>query len=72
MDPFENLSEDNRGQITKYIRFFGQKKDSLGRAIKNEFSNAQTDKLYEDMYSKDDVLDFCEYLSAAIKVGTQV
>jgi hypothetical protein len=69
MDPFESLSEDNRGQITKYIRFFGQKKDSLARSIANEFANVQADKLYEDMYSKDDVIDFCDFLCSAIKVS---
>jgi hypothetical protein len=68
MNPFNELSEDNHDQIRKYLRFFRQKKDGILRGIGREFADIKTDRLNEDMYSKDDVNEFADYLSSAIKV----
>lgn len=68
MNPFNELSEDNHDQIRKYLRFFRQKKDGILRGINREFVDIKTDRLNEDMYSKEDVNEFADYLSSAIKV----
>ena len=68
MDPFRNLSDENLSQIKKYLRFFGQKKDGMIRSVANDFLDAKNDKLQENMYSKDDVEDFCDFLSSSVKV----
>jgi hypothetical protein len=68
MNPFESLSDSNTDQVQKYIRFFGQKKDGLLRTINIEFGDAKADRLNEDMYSKDEVEDFCDYLASSVKV----
>jgi hypothetical protein len=68
MNPFESLSDSNTDQLQKYRRFFGQKKDGLLRTIKIEFGDAKADRLNEDMYSKEDVEDFCDYLASSVKV----
>ena len=69
MDPFESLSADNHDQLKKYLKFFAQKKDGLLRTINIEFADAKADKLYGDMYSREDVEDFCEFLASAVKVS---
>ena len=71
MNPIESLSGENHDQIQKYLRFFGQKKDGLLRSINIEFSDAKADKLNEDMYSKEDVEDFCDFLAISVKVRIQ-
>ena len=70
MDPFGNLSFENGTQIRKYLRFFAQKKEGIIRTINNEFTDAKTDKLNEEMYTRDDVDDFCDFLSTAVRVST--
>lgn len=69
MNPFESLSEDNHDQIQKYLRFFAQKKEGLLRTINIEFSDAKADKLNEDMYSREEVEDFCDFLAVSVKVS---
>ncbi len=61
-NPFGDLSGDNITQITKYLKFFRQKKDGILRSIANEFDHVKTEKIYEEMYSKDDVVDFISLL----------
>ena len=70
MDPFGNLSFENGQQIRKYLRFFAQKKEGIVRTINNEFTDAKTDKLNEDMYTREDIDDFCDFLSTAVRVRT--
>ena len=38
-NPFGDLSEENVQQITKYLKFFRQKKEGVLRTIKNEFDH---------------------------------
>lgn len=68
MNPFDSLSNENHDQIQKYLKFFAQKKEGLLRTINIEFNDARADKLNEDMYSKEDVEDFCDFLAVAVKV----
>lgn len=69
MNPFEELSNDNHDQIRKYLRFFRQKKDGILREIDREFVDIRNDKLEETMFTKEDMLEYSDYLASAIKVG---
>ncbi len=69
MNPFNDLSEDNHDQIRKYLRFFRQKKEGILRAVNREFTDVKADRLNEDMYSKDDVHEFADFLASAIRVS---
>ena len=69
MDPFEDLSSDNHDQIRKYLRFFRQKKDGIIREIDREFIDIRNDKLEETMFTKDDMLDYSDFVASAIKVN---
>lgn len=68
MNPFEDLSQDNHDQIRKYLRFFRQKKDGIIRDIESEFADIRNDKLEETMFTKEDMLEYTDFLSSAIKV----
>ena len=68
MNPFGKLSEDNQDQIRKYLRFFRQKKEGILRNVSNEFSEAKSDRLKEDMFSRDDMEEYSDYLRSAIRV----
>ena len=67
--PFGDLSEENHDQIRKYLRFFRQKKDGILRAIVREFADAKTDRLNEEVFSKEDVEEFADFMSTAVRVG---
>ena len=67
-DPFGGLSAENGAQIRKYLRFFAQKKEGIVRVLNNEFADAKADKLHEDVFTKDDVEDFCDFLLNATRV----
>jgi len=69
MDPFSNLSEDHDSQIRKYIRFFRQKKDEILRSVVSEIDDAKEDRLNEDMFTKDDMIDFSDYISSVVKTS---
>ena len=69
MNPFSRLSEDNQNQIRKYIRFFRQKKESTIRSLNNEFADAKSDRIKEDMYSREDMEDYTDYVKSAVKVS---
>ena len=51
-------------------QFFAQKNEGIVRTINNEFTDAKTDKLNEDMYTREDIDDFCDFLSTAVRVRT--
>eukprot|EP01041_Mallomonas_annulata_P000069 gene69-81_t len=67
MNPFGNLDEDNDEQIRKFIRFFRQKKDGILRSISSEIDEAKQDRLNEDMFTKEDMTDFSEYISSLVR-----
>jgi len=68
MNPFGHLSEENDDQIRKYLKFFRQKKDGIIRSINREFVDIKSDKLDEEVYTKDDVSEYTDFLASAIKV----
>lgn len=69
MDPFNSLSEDNHDQIRKYLRFFRQKKESILRSLQREVTEIKNDRLNEDMYSREDMEEFTDFLFSAIRVS---
>jgi hypothetical protein len=68
MDPFHSLSAENHEQIRKYLRFFRQKKDGIVRNLQQEVNDVKSDRLNEDMYSREDVEEFADFLFSAVKV----
>lgn len=67
--PFSSLSEENHESIRKYLKFFRQKKDAVLRDIQREINDINADRLNEDMYTRDDVIEFADFLASAIKVS---
>ncbi len=67
--PFSHLSDENHESIRKYLKFFRQKKDSLLRDVQREINDIKADRLNEDMYSREDVVEFADFLESAIKVS---
>ncbi len=70
MNPFSTLSDDNHEQIRKYLKFFRLKKEAMLRALQREIDEVKADRLNEDMYTREDVSDFADFLSSAVKVTT--
>ena len=68
MNPFEDLSTDNHDQIRKYLRFFRQKKDGIMRDIDSEFTDVKDDRLDETMFTRDDMIEYSDFVASAIKV----
>ena len=66
-NPFSSLTEENTAQVTKYLRFFRAKKDGLIRTITRECDDARADRLHEDMYSKEDMEDFSDFLVSSMR-----
>lgn len=69
-----SLSEDNQIQLQKYLRFFRQKRDGLQRTLQDDFRDAKADKSDEDVFTKDDVMDFVDSISGKTRstVGFEV
>lgn len=68
MDAFGDLSEANHDQIRKYLTFFRTKREGILRTLKSEFDDARSDRLDENMYSKEDVEEYSDYLASAVRV----
>jgi hypothetical protein len=68
MNPFHQLSDDNRDQLFRYLQFFRTKKDSAVRSLGHEFQDAKSDRLNEDMFSQEDMADFADVLESQTKV----
>lgn len=68
MNPFGHLSDENDEQLRKYLKFFRHKKEGILRSITREFQDISNDKLTEEMYTKDDVMEYTDFLSSAIVV----
>ncbi len=66
--PFASLSEENHESIRKYLKFFRQKKEALLRDVQREISDIKADRLNEDMYTRDDVEEFADFLASGVKV----
>lgn len=68
-NPFQSLSDENQDQIRKYLRFFRAKKDGLLRAIQLEINDIKAEKLNEEMFTKEDLLEYTDFLTSAIRVS---
>eukprot|EP00602_Paraphysomonas_sp_CaronLab_P004072 CAMPEP_0185021446 /NCGR_PEP_ID=MMETSP1103-20130426/4130_1 /TAXON_ID=36769 /ORGANISM="Paraphysomonas bandaiensis, Strain Caron Lab Isolate" /LENGTH=264 /DNA_ID=CAMNT_0027552971 /DNA_START=99 /DNA_END=893 /DNA_ORIENTATION=- len=51
----------------KYLTFFRAKKESIVRSLANEFEDSKQDRLHEDVFSKDDMIDFADILESQTK-----
>jgi len=69
MNPFGDLGDENLDQMRKYLKFFRQKQDAMMRTLAREFVDAKTDRLQEDMFSKEDVEEYSEFVASAVKVA---
>lgn len=69
MDPFNSLSAENHEQIRKYLKFFRQKKESILRSLQLEVQEIKNERLNEDMYSREDMEEFTDFLFSAIRVS---
>lgn len=67
MNPFGELSEENHDQIRKYLKFFRQKREGILRAISQEFADATHDRLHEEMFSREDMEEFSEFMKSAVR-----
>ena len=64
MNPFSNLTDENHEQIRKYLKFLRSKKESILRAVGNEFREAKASRLAgETMFSIEDVEQFTDFLA---------
>lgn len=61
-----SLSEENHEQLTKYLRFFRSKKESLVRSMRREFADVKSDRLHEDMYTASDMAEYTDYVESAL------
>jgi hypothetical protein len=69
MNAFGSLSDQNHDQIRKYLRFFRQKKEGILRSIQREINDIKSERLNEDVFTKEDMLDIIEFLGSAVKVN---
>eukprot|EP01040_Poterioochromonas_malhamensis_P011382 gene11382-12405_t len=67
MNPFASLSDENQDQIRKYLKFFRQKKDGILRSIQREINDLESERLNEEVFTREDVLDLVEFFSSAVK-----
>lgn len=67
-NPFADLSEHNIAQIAKYLKFFRSKRDAALRSVDNEFHHIKQDKLNEDMFTKEEMEDFADFMLATVRV----
>jgi len=66
MNPFSRLGEEQHEQIRKYLRFFRQKREAIVRTVAREFEDAKADRFNEDVYSREDMEEFCDFLKSCI------
>lgn len=68
MNTLTKLTDDNHEQVRKYLRFFRNKKEGFLRSLNNEFKELNNDKITMEVFSKEDVEDFSDYLRSAVQV----
>ena len=68
MNPFGNLSDENKEQIIKYLTFLRSKKESVVRSVRNDFEDSISN-LSEDVYSKNDVVELIEFIESQTNVN---
>jgi len=66
MNPFSALGDESIDQVRKYLRFFRQKREGIVRTVAREFEDAKSDRIHEDVYSREDMEEFAEYLKSSL------
>lgn len=59
---------DDLLQLQKYLRFFRQKRDGIQRSVAEEFRDAKSDRSDEDVFTREDFMDFVDSLGGKVKV----
>jgi leucine zipper transcription factor-like protein 1 len=69
-----DVSIDSRTEMVKYLNFFRKRKETSLRTVDKEFSDARSDKLVEEMYSREDVEDILDFIQSGMRtlVGQDV
>ena len=65
-NPFQNLGDESIDQVRKYLRFFRQKREGITRTVVREFDDAKADRINEDVYSREDMEEFADYLKSSL------
>lgn len=68
-NPFADLSPDNHDQVLKYLRFFRQKRDGVIRTMERELNDIRSDRLDEDMFSREEVNEYADFVQSAVRVS---
>ncbi len=63
--------DDNRQELQSYLKFFRSKQEAILRSVNYEFNEQKTNRLTEEMYSKEEVEDYHQILCNSIKVSTK-
>ncbi len=63
-----SLTEDNREEVKAYLKFFKNKQEALQRSLTYELNELQSNRLTEEVYSKEDVEEYHHLLSNTMKV----
>lgn len=66
MNPFSSLDADGVDNLRRYLRFFRQKREGLVRTVAREFEDAKADRIHEDVYSREEMEEFADYLKSSL------
>mmetsp|Transcript_4408 Transcript_4408/g.6074 ORF Transcript_4408/g.6074 Transcript_4408/m.6074 type:complete len:286 (-) Transcript_4408:436-1293(-) len=62
METLKDLNPEHQDQIRQFLKFFRSKREVALQALSHDFEDIKSDRLYEDMYSQDDVVDLLDNL----------
>lgn len=65
-NPLSGLNDENQEQIRKYLKFFRLKREGIVRGLQADFNDAKNDRLSDDMFSKEDMLDYSDFISSSV------
>lgn len=63
-NPFHRLTIENKEQVIKYLKFFRAKKESILRALGNEFDDTKADRINDNMFSREDMEEYSDFLQS--------
>lgn len=66
MNPFSSLDANGVDNLRRYLRFFRQKREGLVRTVAREFEDAKADRIHEDVYSREEMEEFADYLKSSL------
>ncbi|CAM9374135.1 unnamed protein product, partial [Chrysoparadoxa australica] len=68
---FARLSEAHQEEVQKYLHFMRAKRDITLGELQGDFEDANNDRLYEDMYSLEDVQGILRSLQTVVKANVR-